>query len=91
MHFQPSGSPSENTAELTGLQTHVFHCIFQTIFQGFYNSKTPGNSRVCLDIQEVNQSLIAQGINSGVFTFSSCKAESLHLRTLDFVLGFLVD
>lgn len=46
---------------------------------------------MCLGTQEANPSLIAQGINSGVFTFASYKADSSYLRTLDFVLGFLVD
>lgn len=44
-----------------------------------------------LGTREVNRSLIAQGINSGVFTFTSYKADSSYLRTLGFVLGFLVD
>lgn len=97
MHFQPGGFTQWNMAELTGPQTYAFHCVFQTIFQGlfFFNlpeaRPTPGNSRICLGIQEVNQSLIAKEINSGLFTFTSCKAYSSYLRTLDFLLGFLVD
>lgn len=46
---------------------------------------------MCLGTREVNRTLIAEGINSGVFTFASYKADSSYLRTLDFVLGFLVD
>lgn len=46
---------------------------------------------MCLGTQEVHGSLTAQGINSGMLTFASYKADSSYLRTLDFVVGFLVD